>query len=508
MTLRSLVDTRPIFLPGRSYLPRHLRSTIVLTALAALSISCLLLASTAAQRAAGYGAPLQTGISEEPTSPEMEQSLTHARAVGGQYQRLTFSWRAIAPTRRTPGFDPANPNDPAYRWQRADRAIAATVAHGLTPFIGIDEPPAWGQSPEGSGEKQPDPTQLALFTQAFATRYDGSEPGLPWVRYWEVWNEPNSSIFLLPQLRGTKAVSIDNYRTMLNASAAAIHEANPRNFVIGGALFPNGQRHQAVTTIAPLEFTRRLFCLSGGTHPHRVCSATVKADVWSVHPYTSGGPSTLPLNPDNVWIANLGTLTKLVRAAQRVGTLVAAQPVQTWVTEFSWGSSPPAPHGVPLSLERRWVAETLYRAWGAGISQFSWYELQDEVAPTNPNPYGGLYFECTRGIYCARPKPAAEAFRFPFVAYASPKRRVLVWGRTPAGVVGTVQVQWRQGRRWRNLSKLRTDSDGVFTARSPLPGAADPSNAVLRAVLLTDPASSPPFSLSRPSDIAVTPFGT
>ncbi|HEV3093275.1 MAG TPA: hypothetical protein VGY30_02035 [Solirubrobacteraceae bacterium] len=480
----------------------------MIATLAALSIACCLVGWTAVQGAAGYGVPLQTGISEEPTGPEMDQSLTHARATGAQFQRLTFSWRAIAPAKRTREFDPANPFDPAYRWQRVDRAIAATFAHGLTPFISINEPPSWGQSPEGAGEEQPDPTQLALFAQAFATRYDGSQPGLPWVRYWEVWNEPNSTFFLLPQIQNGRAVSIDNYRTLLNASSAAIHQANPSNVVIGGALFPNGQHHATVTTIAPLEFTRRLFCLSGGAHPHRVCNASVNADVWSVHPYTSGGPSTLPLNPANIWIANLAVLSRIVRAAQRVGTLVAPQPVQMWVTEFSWGSSPLAPRGVPLSLERRWVAETLYRAWSAGVSQFSWYELQDEARLDNLNPYGGLYFECTRGIYCARPKPATEAFRFPFVAYASSKRRMLVWGRTPAGAVGTVRVEWRQGGRWRSLAKLRTDGDGIFTARLSLPRGADPSSALLRAVLLGDPAISPPFSLHRTPDIAVTPFGT
>jgi hypothetical protein len=235
----------------------------------------------------------------------------------------------------------------------------------------------------------------------------------------------------------------------------------------------------------------------------------VHADIWSIHPYTTGGPSTLPANPDNIWVANLKSLTRLVQTAQRLGALVSAQPVQTWVTEFGWGSSPLAPRGVPLALEQRWVAETLYRAWSAGVSQFSWYELHDEaLGPYNPNPYGGLYFQCAQGVYCDRPKPAAAAFSFPFASYAAPKRRVLVWGRTPAGVRGEVQVQWLQGRRWRGLAKLKTDSNGIFTARPKLPRAANTKSTMLRAVLLGDPPASPAFSLHRTPDIAVTPFGT
>src|SRR6202023_4065510 len=103
----------------------------------------------------------------------------------------------------------------------------------------------------------------------------------------------------------------------------------------------------------------RLFCLFTGAKPRRVCQTTVNVDVWSVHPYTSGGPSTQPANPDNVWIANLKSLTALVHAAQRVGTLVSMSPAQMWVNEFGWNSNPPDHGGAPVGLEQRWVAETL-----------------------------------------------------------------------------------------------------------------------------------------------------
>lgn len=463
--------------------------------------------------AEGFGVPLRTGIAAEPSVPELNQALTNVRALGGQFQRLTFSWRAIAPSVPPPGFEPANPDDPAYHWGEVDRVIAATVAHGLTPFIGINEPPTWGQAPPGAGEDSPDPAQLALFAHAFATRYDGSQPGLPWIRYWEIWNEPNASFFMAPQLREGRLVSVESYRAMLNDSSAAIHGANPEDIVIGGALFPNGIRTSSVTAIAPLEFTRDLFCLSAGPRPRRVCNTHVSVDAWSVHPYTSGGPSTRPADPDNVWVQNLGSLTKLIQAAQRLGTLVSAHPVQTWVTEFGWGSTPPAPAGVPLTLEQRWVSETLYFAWRAGVSMFSWYALRDEPA-AYPNPYGGLYFECPLGIGCDTPKPAAAAYRFPFVAYASPRRRVLVWGRTPAGAPGSVQIQWLGKGHWQGLAKLKTDGDGIFTARLSLPRGANPRSALLRAIQGMGSVSaslggsaSPSFSLRRPPNLLVTPFG-
>jgi hypothetical protein len=189
-----------------------------------------------------------------------------------------------------------------------------------------------------------------------------------------------------------------------------------------------------------------------------------------------------------------------------LGSLVSSHQAQTWVTEFSWDSKPPDPLGVPTGLEQRWVAESLYRAWSAGISVFTWFRLSDD--PLNVSQFqSGLYFYCGGGISCASAKPAAAAFRFPFVAYSQGRDRVLVWGRTPAGVTGRVRIQWLAGKRWRTFATLITDSDGIFTARPVLPSEANPKTARLRA-LQAGGQASPAFSLHRPPDIQVTPFGS
>jgi hypothetical protein len=484
-------------------MPARRRANVLL--LAALSVLALSV-GTHTQQAHAFGVPLYTGIDVYTGGPEGDQTLTHVKALGAQFLRITFSWNRIAPASPPPGFEPANPDDPSYQWGDVDKELAAIVARGLTPLVGIARPPAWGQSPVGAGENSPDPNQLALFTRAFAARYNGLHPGLPWVRDWEVWNEPNATYFLEPQIQENRIVSVDTYRAMINAVSAAVHGVRPDDVVVGGALFPNGLRRATETAIAPLEFVRGLFCLSAGPHPHKTCNTQVNVDAMSVHPYTTGGPSTLPANPDNVWIDNLGALTALDQAAQRLGTLVSANPVQTWVTEFSWDSSPPDPKGVPAKLEQRWVAETLYRAWQGGVSVFTWYSLRDQPYPASYQQ-AGLYYECPQGVSCDTPKPAAGAFRFPFVAYSAAKRRVLVWGRTPEGVPGKVQVQWLRGRSWKRLATLTTDSDGIFTARPSLPRGANPKSALLRAVQ-SGGSTSPSFSLQRIPDILVKPFGS
>jgi hypothetical protein len=473
----------------------------LLPCVAALTVAV----STPAQPARAFGVPLQTAVDTSPAGGSYEQMvLAHIHASGAQLVKLAVNWNEIAPSNPPAGFDPSNPDSPGYKWSDLDKETSDAVAWGLTPFFTIIGAPPWGEFPPGGREDHPDPAQLAQFARAVATRYNGNHAGLPWVRYLEVWNEPNASFFLNPQLEGARFASVETYRTMINDFAAAVHGVRSDDMVIAGALFPNGIQRRTVTAISALEFTRRLLCMSTGSHPRRVCDATVNADIWSVHPYTTGGPSTRSVNPDNVWIYNLGALSSLVKAAQRAGGLISLQPVQTWVTEFSWDSNPPDPLGVPLRLQQRWVAEALYRAWRGGISVFTWYALRDEPLPFSQQ--AGLYFDCSLGISCDTPKPMQLSFRFPFVAFRSGSHRTLIWGRLPSGASGTVQIQWRSGNQWRPFATLRTDTDGIFTTTRRLPSRINPWSGVLRAVGAGQP--SPSFSLHHPPDIVVTPFGS
>jgi hypothetical protein len=490
---------RPWERTGHRGRAKHLRA-----AAASLALALSLLFSVSS--AQGFGVHLQTGVNIFPLSGEdSELALDRIHSSGARLFKLAVDWYTVAPAKPKSGFNASDPDDPGYRWRTLDGMIAEAVDRGLTPVIDFSKPPGWAETPEGSGWEHPNPVQLAMFAHAFAARYDGTRPGLPRVRYWEAWNEPNVSYFLQPQFENGRPVSVDAYRTIVNDFAAAVHEVHSDNIVVGGELFPNGVQRGGVSAVAPLEFTRRLFCLSSGPQPHRVCDTAIHVDAWSVHPYTSGGPSTLPANPDNVWIYNLSALTSLVHAAQRVGTLISSRQAEVWVSEFSWDTNPPNPKGVPMSVERRWVAETIYRSWQAGINVFIWFTLHD-MPNDGPPLRGGLYFNCEAGVKCERPKPIAAAFRFPFVAYRTQGRNVLLWGRTPAGRPGNVRVQWLQEQHWKGFLTLPTDSDGVFTAAVTLPPGANPSYARLRA-LQPATGASPAFSLHRPPDIKATPFG-
>jgi hypothetical protein len=254
---------------------------------------------------------------------------------------------------------------------------------------------------------------------------------------------------------------------------------------------------------SPLRFMRALLCMSGGRNPKPICSTRVKFDIWSHHPYTSGDAGHHAADPDDVSLADLPEMRRLLSAAIRAGHVTSSKRVAFWVTEFSWDTNPPDPGAVPVRLHGRWVAEALHTMWKAGVSLATWYKLRDAAANGNSHSdtfESGLYFRC-QTLSCDQPKPALKAFRFPFVAYRRGKR-VAVWGRTPSSKRASVVVEQAAGRRWKRLAKLRANRYGIFSRR-----IRSSRKGRVRARVLKPAERSLPFSLKRPPDLPVNPFG-
>ncbi len=120
----------------------------------------------------------------------------------------------------------------------------------------------------------------------------------------EVWNEPNLSLYL-------DAATASTYRAMVNAVADAVHAVDPSNLVVAGGLDPFGHtksKNQEWYSVRPLAFMRSLLCVSKGSHPHSTCDDPIHFDIWSHHPYTSAGPFGKAKLVDDV---ELGDLPKM-----------------------------------------------------------------------------------------------------------------------------------------------------------------------------------------------------
>jgi hypothetical protein len=465
-----------------------------------------LLAVLVAPGSAGAAQPLETALTNAGDvfyGSQAPLAFTRIRQAGASAVRFYGGWSTIAPpgVQKPAGFNAADPNDPLYHWSTLDQQVKLAAARGLEPILSLEGAPVWAQTGALDGFKtgtvRPDPVEYGLFAQAVATRYSGQTPGLPRVRYFEAWNEGNVISHLSPQFEGGQPVSPGHYRLMLERFADAVHAVHPDNLVIAGGL----SAFENPNAVGPMVFMRDLLCMSAANRPLPGCRP-LNFDVWAHHPYTSGDPTHRARSRNSASIPDLARMRRLLLAAVRAGHVAPSGPVRFWVTEFSWDTTPPDPRAVPVRLEARWISEAFYRMWTSGVSLVTWFQLRDD--PLDPRGHqatyeSGLYFRCARSLTCDRPKPTLTAFRFPFVAFRT-GGRVLVWGRTPGGARASLVVEQRSGNRWRRLASLRSDRYGIFQRKLRTSGTGD-----LRA--RRGAAKSLAFSLKRPADLPVCPFG-
>jgi hypothetical protein len=444
--------------------------------------------------------PLTMGIigATEAGGPEAQTALRRIRRAGMSMVVTPIGWPSVAPRREPAAWNSANPGDAHYNWSRVDRQVKAVIKSGLQPILVVADAPVWARLVKGSPVSAPEPAELRQFMRAAAQRYSGRFRGLPRVRYWQIWNEPNISLYFIPQVSAGNLVSPDLYRNMVNAAAEAIHGVARSNVLIAGSTAPFRDITPNVQKLdqdwGPLKFMRRLLCVDDAGKP--TCNDTVSFDAWATHPYTSGGPTHHALLPYDVSLGDLPEMAATLRAGVRTGHIKSPGRVRFWVNEFSWDSKPPDKCGPPMSLLKRWIPEAFYRMWANGVDMIAWFLLMDQA---RPSPYqSGLYFLASR-VASAKPKPFFQAFRFPFVALRR-GHGVYVWAHAPFGRRAAIVIQQSVNGGWRQVAKLRTDGYGIAQAVLKVKPTGE-----FRALLGRE--KSLPFSMRVPPDRIFNPFG-
>ena len=190
---------------------------------------------------------------------------------------------------------------------------------------------------------------------------------------------------------------------------------------------------------------RELLCLRGSKLRRFRCRAPAKLDAIAHHPYAVSGPRKGAFRPDDISVADVSRLVRVLRAAEKARTVRPARRKRLWITELSWDSNPPDPDGVPEARRARWVADAFYLLWRQGVDTITWFQLID-------SPEGrGYPYTIQAGLFSldGRPKLSSAVFRFPFVAERENRARVRIGGRRRVG------PRWRSsgsaeaaGRRW------------------------------------------------------------
>ncbi|HHW87818.1 MAG TPA: hypothetical protein GX400_16630 [Chloroflexi bacterium] len=231
-----------------------------------------------------------------------------ARAAGGRFVVVVFSWRDIEPV-------------PNYLyWETPDATLRAADFAGIQVVARLDRPPQWALDAES-----PTPWDLdayATFTQKVAARYGDRLAGVI------VWNEPNLALEW-----HAETPSAADYAVMLQRVYPAIKAVAPELPVLAAGLaFTIGDD---VTAVNDLAYLSALYDAGAGAY----------FDVLAAHPYGFGRPPAEDPAPDRLNFRRL----ELHRAIMEQN---GDNDKPIWITEMGWRTSAP-------DFADRWQVVTL-----------------------------------------------------------------------------------------------------------------------------------------------------
>jgi Cellulase (glycosyl hydrolase family 5) len=378
------------------------------------------------------------------------RTLSEIRRLGADTLRVEVRWNEVAPrprSRHKPTFDDRNPAAYPGFWPY-DNLITQATALGMRVIITLTgDTPRWATA-GGRGRS---------FAAAVAKRYSGHF-GLPAVRYFTIWNEPNHKQFLKPQ-RSAPAL----YRNLVDAAIPQVRSngaSHVRVFV--GETAPVGRPGKAT---GPKAFIRRWLCLSRRLRATRHGSGCrhfkrIKADGFAHHPY--GPVDRVPRKLDVINMLNIRTLGQYLDRAAGAHRLPGHLPIYS--TEFGLQSNPPdfSVSTTPSKQARLINEKELYSYKYSRLKSYSQYLLHDDPARPGPASLRWAGFQTGLRFPSGRRKPSWNAYRFPIVVH---RRRggVSVWGCVRPGEGGRYARLYAGGRRAGPL--VRTNSMGYFQVR-------------------------------------------
>ncbi len=399
---------------------------------------------------------------------QLERTLDDVVGLGVTAVRMVVFWNTVVPEDRPPGFVPSDPEDAAYDFGPYDGFIRAAEKRGLETLVTISGPgPAWA-SDSGDGLVNPSPEEFGEFAGAVATRYNGRhDPGdgsaLPAAAYWSVWNEPNLSIFLEPQVVDGVPYSPLLYRKLYLAAQGSIEKADPGARILIGETAPTG----GYESVDPIPFARGVLCLDEEARAAPACaSGEIRAQGWAIHPYGTVGqaPFEPPPSEDFVTIDSLTGIEAVLDEAAAAGTAPADLPL--YITEYGVQSKPDPLIGVPLETQAAYLSIAEQFAYAdPRVRSFAQYLMRDDPPDRAPGQlYGG--FESGIRFYDGPRKPSYDAFRLPLVVRREGDR-VFLWGLVrPAAGEAEIQIRVADGGREKDLAAVRTDEAGIFELES------------------------------------------
>jgi hypothetical protein len=392
-----------------------------------------------------------------------DQTLALMKGLGVDYVRVTVLWNVVAENarstrRRRARFKGDQPGTyPAGNWDRYDNLMRSARRFGIGVYFNVTGPGpdfAHRKAPRSHRRSRlawwPKSREFYKFVKALGRRYSGgyrdtNQTGgvLPRVSFWSIWNEPNQGGWIAPQslydrsLRRMIPYSPRIYRNLYFYARKALDDTgHGSDTILIGETAPIGQSRQqgARLPISPKKFIRELLCLDRRNQPYRGRAARargcgdfqrfgpLRASGWAHHPYTRKTPPTVrDARADSLTMANIGDLPNLLDSFAAITPRIS-RGLSVVLSEFGYETNPPDPfNGVSYEQQAQFITVGDFLAYAnprvAGQTQF----LLRDVAPRTKHRFNSkaFWFTYQSGLFtlASQPKPAAAAYRLPFLAF-------------------------------------------------------------------------------------------
>jgi hypothetical protein len=406
--------------------PSPVRAFLALLAVGAAA--SLTAAAPAAHAAPGveYGLTDDAWLTDGPG--EVDARVATLQDLGVKAVRYTLEWNAIATAAPT---TPTDPQDPAYDWSSVTDVLNALHAHDIDVILQLYGTPAWANGGKPANYIPGTSAAFGAFATAAAREF-------PWVKKWQIWNEPNQARWLRPTSAGLYVTRL------LNPAYTAIHRAIPGAKVAGGGTAPRGSSG-GVSPVAWLETMHR---------------TGARLDAYAHNPYPLDPKRETPFTGgcthcSTITMATLGRLITLVgRDFPRA---------RVWLTEYGYQSNPPDRIlGVSTALQARYASEGAYVAYRSPrVDLLIHFLYRDE--PNAARFQSGLV---TLGN---KPKPALAAYELPLAETGRTGTTTSLWGQLRAPEAGpTAVLERRVDGTWRRLATLNGGAHGFLRWRGTL----------------------------------------
>ena len=376
-----------------------------------LVLACLL--ALVSPAASGAAERMYLGFQDDVAfrwAPDRMSALDRARDAGSTVVRTTLYWYQVALERPA---SPANPFDPAYKFDDVDELVRGAQKRGIEVMLTIWGTPSWANGGKGPNFMPNLLSDATSFARAVATRYSGRFVGVPHVRFYTVWNESNLEQFLAPQFDAAgKSVGPALYAKLYRAFYSGIKAGNSKALVGVGETSPRGRDKPSPGETQDSHTPGRFAELVAKARPK------IKFDAWAHHPYPTAPnlPPTQRVRWPNVSLSMLPRFeASLARWFGRA--------VPIWITEYGHETKPEDSRGVSRTAQAAYLKQALGIARNdKNVELFIWFILRDDYS-TSISWQSGLY-----DLHWT-PKPALGGFG-PIARSVDARNPVLI---VPAG---------------------------------------------------------------------------